>query len=55
MAFMLPISTPPNAIVYSTGIVPVTQMMRFGLLVDLVGAGILFIGLRLLCPLLGFS
>ena len=55
MAFMLPISTPPNAIVYGTGLVPVTAMIRFGLLVDIVGAVTLFVGLRLLCPLLGFS
>ena len=54
MAFMLPISTPPNAIVYGTGLVHITEMMRFGLLVDLTGAVILFVGLRLLCPLLGF-
>lgn len=55
MAFMLPISTPPNAIIYGTGLVRITEMMRFGLIVDAIGAVILFGGLRLLCPLLGFS
>jgi sodium-dependent dicarboxylate transporter 2/3/5 len=37
MGFMMPISTPPNAIVYSSGYVPIGQMMRHGLLLDVVG------------------
>jgi len=37
MAFMLPVSTPPNAIVYSSGHVPITAMIRHGLIIDLVG------------------
>ncbi len=53
MAFMLPISTPPNAIVYGSGLVPITAMIRCGLLLDLVSFAIIVVGLRLLCPLLG--
>lgn len=34
MAFMLPISTPPNAIIYSSGYVPITAMVRHGMVVD---------------------
>ena len=30
MGFMMPISTPPNAIVYGSGHVPLTAMMRYG-------------------------
>jgi sodium-dependent dicarboxylate transporter 2/3/5 len=37
MGFMLPISTAPNAIVYSSGYVPITTMMRYGVMLDLVG------------------
>ncbi|MGH9312039.1 MAG: SLC13 family permease [Vicinamibacterales bacterium] len=37
MGFMMPISTPPNAIVYSSGHVPISAMMRYGLALDLVG------------------
>ena len=37
MGFMMPISTPPNAIVYSSGHVPITQMMRHGIALDLAG------------------
>jgi sodium-dependent dicarboxylate transporter 2/3/5 len=29
-AFMMPISTPPNAIVYSSGMIKVDQMMKAG-------------------------
>ncbi|MBI2833483.1 MAG: DASS family sodium-coupled anion symporter [Acidobacteria bacterium] len=36
MGFMMPISTPPNAIVYSSGHVPITAMMRHGIVLDLV-------------------
>ena len=37
MAFMLPVSTPPNAIVYSSGRVPITAMIRHGVAIDLFG------------------
>lgn len=37
LGFMLPISTPPNAIVYSSGHVPITAMMRYGVALDLAG------------------
>ena len=37
MGFMMPISTPPNAIVYSSGHVPITAMMKHGIGLDLVG------------------
>ena len=37
MGFMMPVSTPPNAIVYSSGYVPITAMMRYGLALDVVG------------------
>jgi sodium-dependent dicarboxylate transporter 2/3/5 len=37
MGFMMPISTPPNAIIYGSGHVPLTAMMRFGLVLDVAG------------------
>jgi sodium-dependent dicarboxylate transporter 2/3/5 len=51
--FMLPVSTPPNAIVYSSGLVPMRDMIRSGLWLDLGGATVTWLGLRILCPLLG--
>jgi sodium-dependent dicarboxylate transporter 2/3/5 len=37
MGFMMPISTPPNAIVYSSGYIPIWTMMRHGIVLDIVG------------------
>jgi sodium-dependent dicarboxylate transporter 2/3/5 len=37
MGSMLPVSTPPNAIVYGSGCVPLTKMMKYGILLDLAG------------------
>jgi len=37
LAFMLPVATPPNALVYSTGYVSIRQMVRSGFLLDIFG------------------
>ena len=36
-AFMLPVSTPPNAIIFSSGRVTVNQMVRVGFVLNIVG------------------
>ena len=36
--FMLPVSTPQNAIVYGSGAVPITRMVRTGFSFDILGA-----------------
>ena len=51
--FMLPISTPPNAIVYGSGLVPLRDMIVAGAILDAVGVAIIWSGLRVLCPLFG--
>ncbi len=38
MAFMLPVATPPNAIVFGTSRLSISQMARAGLVLNLVGA-----------------
>lgn len=53
--FMLPVSTPPNAIVYSSGLVPITQMVRAGVVFDIIGFLLIWGGLRLMCPILGMT
>ncbi|MGE0454148.1 MAG: DASS family sodium-coupled anion symporter [Vicinamibacteria bacterium] len=55
MAFMFPMGTPPNAIVYGTGLVPLTSMMKVGLIVDALSYFVILAMLWLLCPLLGLA
>ncbi len=43
-AFVFPVSTPPNAIVYGSGLVPITSMIKKGIFLDLAGI--------IICPLL---
>ncbi|MEQ1646010.1 MAG: anion permease, partial [Pyrinomonadaceae bacterium] len=38
LGFMLPVSTPCNAIVYGSGYIPLMKMVRYGILLDIVGA-----------------
>lgn len=37
LGFMLPVSTPPNALVYGSGYVPIARMIRHGILLDVAG------------------
>jgi len=53
--FMLPVSTPPNAIVYGSGMVPIVRMIRAGFLFDLAGGVVIWAGLRLLLPPAGLA
>jgi sodium-dependent dicarboxylate transporter 2/3/5 len=49
MGFMMPISTAPNAIVYSSGFIPITAMMRYGIVLDVVA----FVAIVLIATFLG--
>jgi solute carrier family 13 (sodium-dependent dicarboxylate transporter), member 2/3/5 len=52
MGFMMPISTAPNAIVYSSGFIPITAMMRYGIALDLVAFVLIVAGVTLAGPVL---
>jgi solute carrier family 13 (sodium-dependent dicarboxylate transporter), member 2/3/5 len=43
MGFMLPVSTPPNAIIYGSGEVKITDMIKAGFLLDIVGVVVVWL------------
>ncbi|MEK7680266.1 MAG: SLC13 family permease, partial [Deltaproteobacteria bacterium] len=53
--FMLPVSTPPNAIVYGSGLVPILSMVKKGIIFDIGGFVIIMLGLMILAPLMGWA
>jgi solute carrier family 13 (sodium-dependent dicarboxylate transporter), member 2/3/5 len=53
--FMLPVSTPPNAIVYSSGLLPITRMLKAGAVFDIIGAVLCVIGVIAMANLVGLA
>jgi solute carrier family 13 (sodium-dependent dicarboxylate transporter), member 2/3/5 len=53
LGFMMPISTPPNAIVYSSGYIPLGAMVRNGFVLDVLGYLIVVAGVLGLSHFLG--
>lgn len=43
LAFMLPVGTPPNAIVFSSGYLHVNQMVRYGFVLNVIGIFLIFL------------
>jgi sodium-dependent dicarboxylate transporter 2/3/5 len=52
LGFMLPVSTPCNAIVYGSGLIPLQKMIRYGLALDLAGIVVVLTVVRLLSSVL---
>ncbi len=50
LGFMLPISTPTNAIVYSSGYVRLADMVKYGLLLDIIGIIVIFLASLVIIP-----
>ena len=51
-AFMLPVATPPNAIAFATGWIPLRDMLQRGLVMNVVGVGLVGVLMPLLGPAL---
>jgi solute carrier family 13 (sodium-dependent dicarboxylate transporter), member 2/3/5 len=51
LGFMLPVSTPTNAIVYGSDRIPLTAMMRHGIVLDIIGVIAIIIVVGFLGPL----
>lgn len=52
-AFMMPISTPPNAIVFSSGYINIKQMVRAGILLNIIAVVVLVLAGYFLAPFVG--
>jgi sodium-dependent dicarboxylate transporter 2/3/5 len=53
--FMLPVSTPQNAVVYGSGVVPITTMIRSGVVFDVLGAILILLLLPLMVAAVGLG
>ncbi len=53
--FMLPVSTPPNAIVYGSGMIPIIKMVRSGVVFDVIGAVLIVSGVTIMAQLIGLA
>ncbi|MUH35470.1 DASS family sodium-coupled anion symporter [Zobellia amurskyensis] len=51
-AFMLPMATPPNAIVFASGYVKVNEMARVGIILNLIAVALLVLMFQFVVPLL---
>ena len=51
-AFMLPMATPPNAIVFASGYIKVKEMARVGIILNLIAVGLLILMFQFVIPLL---
>jgi solute carrier family 13 (sodium-dependent dicarboxylate transporter), member 2/3/5 len=52
---MLPVSTPPNAIVYSSGMLPITRMVKTGAVFDVIGAILCVVGVAVMAKVVGLA
>jgi sodium-dependent dicarboxylate transporter 2/3/5 len=53
--FMLPVSTPQNAVVYGSGAVSITTMIRSGISFDVLGAALILLGVPLMVAVVGLG
>lgn len=52
-AFLLPVATPPNAIIFGSGMIRIPQMLRYGIKLEIVGIILIWGYINLILPTLG--
>jgi sodium-dependent dicarboxylate transporter 2/3/5 len=52
--FMMPVSTPQNAVVYGSGLIPITKMVRSGIFFDIIGIILIVLLIPIMARLVGF-
>jgi sodium-dependent dicarboxylate transporter 2/3/5 len=52
--FMLPVSMPQNAVVYSSGLIPITKMVRSGIVFDNISIILIVLLIPIMARLVGF-
>ena len=52
--FMMPVSTPQNAVVYGSGMIPITKMVRSGIVFDIIGLTLIVLLIPVMARLVGF-
>ncbi|HSK99450.1 MAG TPA: DASS family sodium-coupled anion symporter [Rubrobacteraceae bacterium] len=52
--FMMPVSTPQNAVVYGSGMIPITKMVRSGISFDIIGLILIVLLIPIMARLVGF-
>ena len=50
-AFMLPVATPPNAIVFSSGYIKMTDMVRVGFWMNIISVLVVLLAMKFLLPM----
>ena len=51
--FMMPVSTPQNAVVYGSGMIPITKMVRSGVVFDIIGISLIVALIPIMARLVG--
>ena len=52
--FMMPVSTPQNAVVYGSGMIPITKMVRSGIAFDIIGLILIVLLIPIMARVVGF-
>ena len=50
--FMMPVSTPQNAVVYGSGMIPITKMVRSGIVFDVIGLALIVLLVPIMATLI---